>query len=92
MELAHASASPEVLEVIGRQLRVADGMLDILVPQVGLRGPYRPLLASANPQAWRSMCGWGLKGSSAALPARSTMRAKPAVMKGLHALGGERIS
>jgi hypothetical protein len=41
-----------------------------------------PLAASANPQACRSICGWALKPSFASTPARSTMRANPAVVNG----------
>ena len=39
-----------------------------------------PLLASAYPQACRSMCGCALNDSLATLPARSIIRAKPAVV------------
>ena len=34
-----ALLSPEVLEPVGRQLGVANGMLDVLVPQIGLQRP-----------------------------------------------------
>src|SRR6516165_8193358 len=36
-----------------------------------------PSLASLNPQAWRSMCGWIGNGISAASPRRWTSRWKP---------------
>jgi hypothetical protein len=35
-----------------------------------------------KPHAWRSMCGWTLNLKPAVSPARSTMRAKPAVVNG----------
>ena len=33
------SVPPKVLATVGRQLRVPDGMLDVLVPEVVLQGP-----------------------------------------------------
>jgi len=36
---AMASVLPKPLEPVGRQLRVAHGVLDVLVPQVVLEGP-----------------------------------------------------
>jgi len=42
----------------------------------------RPLFASAKLQACRSICGWTLKPSFAASPARSTILAKPVEVKG----------
>ena len=41
-----------------------------------------PSLASLKPQAWRSMCGWTGKGSSAACPIRETSFWKPATVIG----------
>jgi hypothetical protein len=69
---------------IWRKLSVPHRMLDVLMAQIRLQRSrvWCPLLASANPQAWRSMCGWALKPSLASVPARSTIRAKPAVVKG----------
>jgi hypothetical protein len=41
-----------------------------------------PLLAKAYPQACRNICGWALNENPASMPARSTIRAKPAVVNG----------
>jgi hypothetical protein len=42
--------SPEVFEPIRRQLRVAGGVLDIPMPEIGLQGPdILPLFVSAKP-------------------------------------------
>ena len=71
--------SPKILKPTGRQFGVAHRVLDVPVPEISLQARVSwPLLASAKPQAWRSMCGWAGKPRPAASPARSTSLAKPA--------------
>ena len=74
---------PEVFETIRCQLGVAHGVLDVAVAEVGLKCPrVVPLVgqrvAAAVPQHVRV----ALKPSLASMPARSSMRANPAVVKG----------
>ena len=58
-------------------------MLDVLVPEVRLKGScVMPLGGQREPAGVRSMWGCALKPSLASTPARSTMRANPAVLKG----------
>src|SRR5450631_4212126 len=76
------STAPEVPEPCRRQLRVAHGVLNILMAEVGSARVSWPLEANAKPQACRSICGCTLNPRLASAPARSTMRAKPAVVKG----------
>jgi len=53
-------------------------VLNVLVPEVVLQGPrIVTTLASLNPQAWRSMCGWIGNGILAASPTRWMRRWKP---------------
>jgi len=59
-------------------------VLNILVPQVGLQNPcVVSWLASAWPQACRSMWGGALNPSFASEPARLIIQAKPATVKGV---------
>jgi hypothetical protein len=73
---------PKVLEPIRRQLRVANCVLDVLVPHPGLDrtgivAGVRQCIAAAV----ASMCGWTLNPILASLPAHLIMRANPSVLK-----------
>ena len=69
---------PEILESVRRQFGVPDGVLNVLVPQVGLQRPgilavVRELVAARVAQHVRG----ALKASPTASPARSTSLVKP---------------
>ena len=74
---------PEVLEPVRRQLGVAHGVLDIFVAQIGLQRPRIVALVGQREAAGMAQhVRMGLEVEAAAPPARSTMRAKPAVVNG----------
>ena len=60
-----------------------DGVSEVAVTQVILDQPeiVAPIRQGKATEC-RSICGWALKSNLASTPARSTMRAKPAVLKG----------
>ena len=58
-------------------------MLNVAVAKVGLQGAgVVALVGQGITASVLSMCGCALKTNLASLPARSTMRAKPAVLNG----------
>src|SRR5262245_22040974 len=69
------SASPKVLEPVGRQFGVPDRVLDVLVPEVLLQGPR--IVAIVGELEPTGMAGWIGNGSLAASPRRWTSRWKP---------------
>ena len=77
-------SSEEVLEAAGRQLGISHRVLDVLVTEIGLQRPRIVALAGQRETAGMSQhVRMALKPRSlASTPARSIMRAKPAVANG----------
>jgi len=79
---AACSASPELLEPRRREFGIAHGVLNVAVSKVRLQGAsVVPFVYQSIAQACLRMCGCALKPSLASVPARSTMRAKPAPVR-----------
>src|SRR3954447_25800772 len=75
----YPSFPPKALEAVGWQLGVAHCVLNISVAEVGLHGRIScPALASAKPQACRSIWGCTLRPIPADFAPRSIILAKPA--------------
>jgi len=75
--------APEILEPSRCQLGVSDCVLDVLMAEIGLKCSCvvaligEPVAARVPQHVWM-----GLEGSLALIPARSTILANPAVVKG----------
>src|SRR5262249_23229407 len=69
--VTYQSVLPEPIEAVGAQLSIPHRMHDVAVAEECCSARVStPSLASLNPQAWRSMCGWTGKGSLANCPVR----------------------